>query len=34
MLAAKQKFIRDNGLVIWRFHDIPHAVSPTSSAEE
>jgi putative NIF3 family GTP cyclohydrolase 1 type 2 len=28
VLAAKQKFIRDNALVIWRFHDIPHAVSP------
>ena len=28
VLAAKQKFIRDNGLVIWRFHDIPHATQP------
>ena len=28
VLAAKQKFIRDNGLVIWRFHDIPHATRP------
>ncbi len=22
--AAKQKFIRDHGLVVWRFHDMPH----------
>jgi putative NIF3 family GTP cyclohydrolase 1 type 2 len=22
--AAKQKFIRDNGLIVWRFHDMPH----------
>ena len=28
VLAAKQKFIRDNGLVIWRFHDAPHALTP------
>lgn len=28
VLAAKQKFIRDNHLVIWRFHDIPHATQP------
>ena len=28
VLAAKQKFIRDNRLVIWRFHDIPHATQP------
>jgi putative NIF3 family GTP cyclohydrolase 1 type 2 len=28
VLAAKQKFIRDNGLVIWRAHDFPHATQP------
>ena len=28
VLAAKQKFIRDNKLMIWRFHDIPHAMQP------
>lgn len=28
VFAAKQKFIADNGLVIWRFHDRPHAMKP------
>ena len=28
VLAAKLKFIRDNGLVVWRFHDIPHLMIP------
>jgi len=28
VLAAKQKFIRDNGLIVWRFHDTPHAMKP------
>ena len=28
VLAAKQKFIRDNGLVVWRFHDRPHSMKP------
>jgi putative NIF3 family GTP cyclohydrolase 1 type 2 len=28
VLAAKQKFIREHKLVIWRFHDIPHATQP------
>jgi putative NIF3 family GTP cyclohydrolase 1 type 2 len=26
--AAKQKFIGDHGMIIWRFHDAPHSVSP------
>lgn len=26
--GAKQKFIADNALVIWRFHDRPHAMKP------
>ena len=28
VLAAKQKFIADHGLVVWRFHDTPHAMQP------
>ena len=28
VLAAKQKFIADNKLIIWRFHDTPHAMRP------
>ena len=28
ILAAKKKFIAGHGLVIWRFHDAPHAQSP------
>lgn len=28
VLAAKQKFIADHGLVIWRFHDTPHSMRP------
>ena len=26
--AAKQKFIRDHGLIVWRFHDTPHRMTP------
>src|SRR5215211_7410923 len=28
VLAAKKKFIADRGLIIWRFHDIPHGMQP------
>lgn len=28
VLSAKKKFIADHGLVIWRFHDIPHRMKP------
>ena len=28
VLAAKRKFIEEHGLIIWRFHDIPHAMRP------
>lgn len=28
VLAAKLKYINDNRLVVWRFHDIPHRMSP------
>jgi putative NIF3 family GTP cyclohydrolase 1 type 2 len=28
VLAEKQRFIRDHGLVIWRFHDTPHSMKP------
>lgn len=28
VLAAKKKFIADNKLIIWRFHDTPHAMRP------
>lgn len=28
VLAEKEKFIKDHGLVIWRFHDTPHMMSP------
>jgi putative NIF3 family GTP cyclohydrolase 1 type 2 len=28
VLAEKQKFIAEHGLVIWRFHDTPHRMQP------
>ena len=28
VLAAKKKFIAEHGLVVWRFHDIPHRMQP------
>lgn len=28
ILAIKRKFIADHGMVIWRFHDTPHAMHP------
>jgi putative NIF3 family GTP cyclohydrolase 1 type 2 len=28
VLAAKRKFIDDHKLIIWRFHDLPHAMRP------
>ena len=28
VLEAKRRFIRDNRLLLWRFHDIPHAMKP------
>ncbi len=28
VLAEKQRFINDHGLVIWRFHDTPHMMAP------
>src|SRR3982750_1843725 len=28
VLAQKEKFIKDHGLVVWRFHDTPHMMSP------
>jgi putative NIF3 family GTP cyclohydrolase 1 type 2 len=28
VLADKQKFIAEHGLVVWRFHDSPHAMHP------
>ena len=28
VLAAKKKFIAEHGLVVWRFHDIPHSMQP------
>jgi putative NIF3 family GTP cyclohydrolase 1 type 2 len=28
VLAAKKKFIADHGLVVWRFHDLPHRMKP------
>lgn len=28
VLAAKMKYIDENRLVVWRFHDIPHRMSP------
>jgi len=27
VLAVKKKFIADHGLIVWRFHDAPHAAS-------
>lgn len=31
VVAAKRKFIRDNNLVIWRFHDYLHASKPDAT---
>ena len=28
VVAAKKKFIADHGLVVWRFHDLPHIMRP------
>ncbi|MEO5589663.1 MAG: Nif3-like dinuclear metal center hexameric protein [Gemmatimonadaceae bacterium] len=28
VLADKRRFIREHGLVIWRFHDFPHTMKP------
>ena len=28
VVAAKRKFIADHGLVVWRFHDLPHLMKP------
>lgn len=28
MIAAKQKYIKDNGLIVWRFHDHWHRTEP------
>jgi putative NIF3 family GTP cyclohydrolase 1 type 2 len=28
VLAAKRKYISDHGLIVWRFHDIPHQMKP------
>ena len=28
VLAAKKKFIADHGLIVWRFHDMPHRMKP------
>lgn len=28
VVAAKKKFIADRGLVVWRFHDLPHLMRP------
>ena len=28
VLAAKRKYISDHALIIWRFHDTPHAMKP------
>jgi putative NIF3 family GTP cyclohydrolase 1 type 2 len=33
MLVLKQNYIRKHGLVIWRFHDTPHAMQPDMIAE-
>ena len=33
MLILKQNYIREHGLVIWRFHDTPHAMKPDMIAE-
>ncbi|HEU4879519.1 MAG TPA: Nif3-like dinuclear metal center hexameric protein [Gemmatimonadaceae bacterium] len=33
MLALKQKYIVEHGLIIWRFHDTPHAMQPDMIAE-
>ena len=31
--AAKSRFIEENGLMLWRFHDIPHAQTPDAIRE-
>jgi putative NIF3 family GTP cyclohydrolase 1 type 2 len=28
VFAAKKKFIADHGLIVWRFHDLPHLMKP------
>lgn len=28
VVAAKKKFIAEHGLVVWRFHDLPHQMKP------
>ena len=28
VVAAKKKFIADHGLIVWRFHDLPHTMKP------
>ena len=28
VLQAKKKFIADHGLIVWRFHDLPHRMRP------
>ncbi len=28
VLAAKKKYISEHSLIVWRFHDIPHAMKP------
>lgn len=28
VLGAKSKFIADHGLIVWRFHDLPHRMRP------
>lgn len=33
MLILKQKYIREHGLVIWRFHDTPHEMQPDMISE-
>jgi putative NIF3 family GTP cyclohydrolase 1 type 2 len=33
VVAAKQKYIKDHGLVIWRFHDHIHAMNPDGIME-
>jgi putative NIF3 family GTP cyclohydrolase 1 type 2 len=33
VFAEKQRFIREHGLVIWRFHDTPHTMKPDMIAD-
>ena len=33
VVAAKRKFIADHGLVVWRFHDLPHLMKPDMIAK-